>query len=579
MKRTLPKDAVQRLHETAAEYWEILLERNPTMATDLGDHRYDDMLPDYSAEARAEYFGRIHDLVQRFRAIPVEELNGQHATTHAALQSMLDLELAAEPFMDDEWTINPLHGPTTWLAEFSDRQPLHPGDAFERLLARFRGSAKMFATVEERLSVGMAKGMTAPRIGVDRLAAQLRRILATPPERSAFIPSGAPPEGMTAEQFAQRKQQIADVVQAVVYPALQRHMEFLEKTYLPAARTVPGLCAMPGGSEYYRYLIRLYTGRDDTPEEIHEIGRQEIGRLHAEMKEIGRRWCGTSSIREIVQEMKARKDQYLSSREALLEYNRGLLERAQKALPDYFGRLPTRKCEVKPVEQFRELDAPSGFYSRAPDDGTRPAYYYVNTHHPDQRPIFNIEALAFHEAVPGHHLQIAIAQDLHELPAFRRHLGQTAYVEGWALYAERLADEMGLYSSELARFGMLNYQAWRAARLVIDTGIHALGWSREQAIAELLSNTAHAEAEAVIEVDRYICMPGQALSYMIGRMAFDALRSTAETALGPRFDLKRFHDVVLEHGAVPLQTLEGIVARWIESTSVEEQAGREAGAD
>ncbi len=557
------RDAVSQLESVADAYWEILLERNPTMATDLGDHRYDDVLPDYSVEAREAYFSKIHALVDRFRAIVPEGLNGEHATTYAALKSLLDLELAAEPFQDDEWTINPLHGPATWLAEFPEKQPLHPRDAFEKLLARFKGSPKMFETVEERLATGIAKGTTASRIGVERLAAQLRRILGTPPERSAFIPPAPPPEGVTPEQFDGRRQELIEVVREYVYPALARHVDFLEKTYLPVARTTPGLCGIPGGQAYYRYLIKLYTGKEESPETIHEIGREEIRRLHQEMVEIGRRECGATSIRDIVASIQKRTDQYLPDRQALLDYNRGLLERAQARLPGFFGRLPTRRVEVRPVERFRELDAPSGFYSRAPDDGTRPAFYYVNTHHPQQRPIFNLEALAFHEAVPGHHLQIAIAQDLHQLPAFRRHLGQTAYVEGWALYAERLADEMGLYSSEIARLGMLNYQVWRAARLMIDTGIHAMGWSRDKAIAELLACTAHGEPEAVIEVDRYISMPGQALSYMIGRMAIDQLRHTAEAALGSRFDLKQFHDVVLEHGAVPLNTLEGIVARWI----------------
>ncbi len=565
MDKQRTRDAVAKLQATADAYWEILLERNPTMATDLGDHRYDDVLPDYSPEARETYFARIHALVDQFQRIAPEALSGEHATTYEALKSMLELELAAEPFQDDEWTINPLHGPTTWLAEFAEKQPLYPREAFEKLLARFKASPKMFETVEQRLAAGIAKGTTAPRIGVERLAAQLRRILGTPPERSSFVPSGPPPEGMPPDAFDRWRQELVEVVRDYVYPALARHAEFLEKTYLPVARETPGLCGIPGGDAYYRYLIKLYTGKDESPETIHEIGREEIRRLHDEMIEIGRRECGATDIHDIVASIRRRKDQYLPDRDALLAYNRRLLERAQARLPHFFGRLPTRRVEVRPVERFRELDAPSGFYSRAPDDGRRPAYYYVNTHHPDQRPIFNLEALAFHEAVPGHHLQIAIAQDLHELPAFRRHLGQTAYVEGWALYAERLADEMGLYSSHVTRLGMLNYQVWRAARLMIDTGIHTMGWSRDKAIDELLAYTAHGKPEATVEVDRYISMPGQALSYMIGRMAIDDLRRTAESALGPRFDLKRFHDVVLEHGAIPLSTLEGIVQRWIQN--------------
>lgn len=563
MSQRTSSEAAQRLESIAHAYWEALMKRNPVWATDLGDNRYDDLLPDQSMAGRAAYFDELRGIRNELQQLPAGSLSGQPAITHEVLRGMLELELEGEPHLDEQWTLNPLHGPLGVLTDLAERQPVAPRAAFEKLVSRFSKVPAFLQQIEANLREGMGRGQTAARISAERIAAQIRRMLEIPPTSSSFVPP-AKPENMSDADFDALRQELADVVAKHVYPALAAHADFLEQSYLPHARTKPGLCHMPGGAEFYQYLIRMYTGSTDSAQAIHETGREELRRIHDEMRHIAADTLGCRDVREAAERLRGRPDQYLSSREELLDHNRALLERASAALPDYFSLLPTRRCEVRAVESFKEADSPSGYYCHASDDGSRPAYYYVNTYKPEQRPLFNMEALAFHEALPGHHLQIAIAQDL-ELPNFRRHIGQTAFIEGWALYTERLSDEMRLYSSQITRFGMLNYQAWRAARLVIDTGLHALGWGREQAIQEFLSLTAHTEHEATVEVDRYISMPGQALSYMLGRMQFDHLRSTARDRLGSRFDLKEFHARVLENGAVPLASLERIVDRWLTS--------------
>jgi len=567
MSDTTAPDASQHLDAISDRYWDLLLERSPTWATDLGDRRFDDRLQDLSLELRATFFAACRTLKADLVRIPADGLSGQHAITHEVLHTLLDLEIENEAFVDEQWTINPLTGPLFGVTELAERQPVVPRESLHKLVSRFQQVPRLMSQVMDHLRTGIAQGRTAPRMGPERMAAQIRRMLEISPETSAFMPPEVLASSIGAEAYGSIRDELAGVVSRHVYPALAAYGDFLEQTYLPSARVQPGLCAMPDGEAYYQFLIRLYTGSALTAQQIHQIGREELARIHEEMRAIGVDVFGDPDIRNLAERLRSQSDQYLPDRDSLLDHNRALLERAEAALPGYFSRLPARRCEVRAIEPFREMDSPSGYYCHAPDDGSRPAYYYVNTSRPDHRPLYNMEALAFHEAMPGHHLQIAIAQDLEGLPAFRRHTGQTAYIEGWALYSERLSDEMGLYSSRLTRFGMLNYQAWRAARLVIDTGIHALGWSREQAVKEMLHCTAHTEPEAVVEVDRYISMPGQALAYMLGRISIDELRATARERLGNRFDLKEFHSRVLENGAVPLASLRHLIGRWLDASA------------
>lgn len=568
MSRVPDTDAVQKLHQVCDAWWEIQLERNPLWATELGDTRYNDQLQDYGAESRKRYYARAHEIARKFRTISESDLSGQDLVTHEVLTQIIKTELDGEPFRDECWLVNPLHGPWAMITELAERQPTGTDKAMADLLARFNAVPRMFQQLTDALKEGLAEGRVSPRIGPERVCGQITRMLEIPIETSTFIPPREHSPNFTDAQYEAHRQSVIETVKTQVYPALAAFVTFLKDEYLPHSRTEPGLCHMDQGREYYQFLIELYTSRTTTAEEIHRTGLEELTRIHAEMVHIAQETAGLSDIRAFIDWLRARPDQYLTSRDEVVNFNRAAVARAEQALPQMFSRLSASRCQVRPIEAFRESDSPSGYYSHAPEDKSRPAYYYVNTSRPEHRPIYNMEALAFHEAVPGHHLQIALAQELTDLHPVRRHINQTAYVEGWALYSERLCDEFGLYSSPFMRFGMLNYQAWRAARLVVDTGIHALGWSREKALQTMLDNTAHAPNEASIEIDRYICMPGQALSYMTGRMAIDALRREAKSRLGERFDLKAFHARVLENGSLPLATLERVVRHWLDEQGV-----------
>jgi prolyl oligopeptidase len=383
------------------------------------------------------------------------------------------------------------------------------------------------------------------RPAVERVIGQLKSMLATPVEKSPFA----------------AKPSLVPAIADSVYPAFRKMLDFLEKDYLPKARTRDvGLWALPGGKEAYEFRIRLHTTTDLTAEEIHRIGLDELRGIQKEMAAIAK-----GDLKAFMTKLKADPKSFFASREEVLSSATREVAKCKAALPKWFGRLPKNDCEVKAIEDYREKDSVAAFYYPPDEKLTRKGIFYANTYEPASRPKFNMPALAVHEAVPGHHLQIAIAMEIEGLPRFRRQAGFTAFVEGWGLYSERLGDEMGLYETELDRFGMLTYQAWRACRLVVDTGLHALHWTRQQAIDFFMENVALTETEVLNEVDRYIIWPGQALAYMIGKREIFALREEARKALGARFDIREFHDVVLRNGAVPLTTLRAVVRAWASS--------------
>jgi len=313
-------------------------------------------------------------------------------------------------------------------------------------------------------------------------------------------------------------------------------------------------------------MIHAYTALDLSPNDVHATGTREVARIHRELEGLGERALGTRDRAEILKKLRTDPDLYFRTRDEVEEKARQALARAKAAIPRFFGRLPDADCEVVRMEAHEENHSTIAYYRPPAADGSRPGRYYINTSAPETRPRYEAEVLAYHESVPGHHLQIAIAQELDDLPAFRKHLGVTAYTEGWGLYTERLSDEMGLYSDDLDRIGVLSYDAWRACRLVVDTGMHAMGWTRKQAIDFMLANTALAENNIVNEVDRYIAWPGQALAYKIGQLEIRQLRAEAERRLGSRFDLRGFHDAVLENGAVSLETLRTAIDGYIART-------------
>jgi uncharacterized protein (DUF885 family) len=350
-----------------------------------------------------------------------------------------------------------------------------------------------------------------------------------------------------------------------VRPALEKYRAFLSDELRPVARPQEkaGLASLPGGVECYRKMIRVQTSLDLTPEALHQTGLEHVAKFRSDLSELGARVFGTKDVAEIQKRLREDRSMHFATAEEVEAKAQEALDRARAAIPVWFGILPKAPCEVKVIGMHEAPNSTIAYYRRPTIDGSRPGYYMINTYQPETRPRYEAEALAFHESIPGHHLQIAIAQELPGLPAFRKAQGVTAFVEGWGLYSERLADDMGIYSSDIDRLGMLSFDAWRACRLVVDTGMHAMGWSRQQAIDYMIENSVLAENNIVNEVDRYLTWPGQALAYKVGQIEILKLRADARKRLGERFDIRAFHDAVLGNGAVSLPMLRDQVEAWV----------------
>jgi uncharacterized protein (DUF885 family) len=570
---TMPTPAVEAppaspIRAIADAYWEFQMERAPTWATYLGDRRFDDRLPDLSDATHERQLARLRELKAQVEATSSMGLTPQDAVTRDVLLWTLQDELDGEVCRTRLWDINQLDGYQALLPLLPDYHSIETRKNADDLVVRYKKMLRLFGEHIANLQKGLTMGITAPDVVVKRVIEQLTETLKVPAEKSSFMRAAdrLPPTWPQADRDAVRTAML-QAVQGSAYPGLKAYLQFLKTTYLPAARPAVGVSANPDGPRCYAYRIRHSTTLDRDPKALADLGTKELAAIQVQMKAISKSMGGTDDLVAFIAQLKADKSQYVATREGLLDAHRKILERATAALPKAFGLLPARPPEVKPIEEYREREAVAAYYYAGPDDGSRPAIYYVNTYKPETRPLYDAEALAFHEAVPGHHLQISVAQNQKALPHFRREMGPDAYVEGWALYAERLSDEMGLYSSPAARFGMLNLEAWRACRLVIDTGMHAFGWTRQQAIDFLTKNTALPEPEAVNEVDRYIADPGQALAYKVGQLEIVALRDEAKKRLGDRFDLRAFHDRFLEVGAVPLPIARKWMTDWLDGAA------------
>ncbi len=547
----MPSDALRQL---ADEYWEAALRRNPILATFFGDYRYNDRLPDIGPAGRAEEEEDLKQALQRLEPIEHGLPDLEDQITASMLRLSLEAGLAALRLRLDEMAVDQMEGPQVWLLELLNWHPTDTREHVEQLIARYQTFPTFMEQYLENLRDGAGDGRTAPTIAVERVTLQLEAIVATPPAESPLSGGGR----LKLTEMADR---LPPIVERVIYPAYRQFLEFL-RTYTP--RPEPGIWSVTDGAEIYALLASQHTTTSLTPDELHQIGRDDLASIHAEMRAIMRQHGdGAASIRAFTERLIHNPSNLPGSREEIVAESERLLAEAQAALPRAFGRLPRTPCIVKPIEDFRERDAPAAYYFQPSADGSRPGTFYVNTFEPSARPRHTLPALAFHEGVPGHHLQIALAQETQDIPAFRRYsagwLGN-AFVEGWALYTERLADELGLYPDARARFGMLGYQAWRACRLVVDTGIHHLRWPREQAIEFFFDNVGLSERETVNEVDRYIVWPGQALAYKIGQREIERVRRDLQNGSGSaNFDLRAFHDALLSHAAVPLSTLRLIV--------------------
>lgn len=567
-----PPAALARVSD---EYWRERLRVSPLWATYLGDRSRDADLHDPSDVEHERHLAALRGFRAQLGRIDRAKLGEQERITADVLDLELSNALELEVCRERLWTIDPLNGPQVTFPELPSYHTVKDEKNARDLGLRYRAMKKWYEQHAANLRRGVAGKRVAPRIVIEKVRVQLDGQLAIPPEKSPYYADavkGFPAEWSPDVRASVEKELLASVKEGV-YPGLQAFRDVIVKELLPAARDTIAVTAMPDGAACYEARVRASTGTAKTPDELHQLGLDEVARIRAEMTAIIRSGRGGTDVRWFLDELKKRPEQYLKSEEQLLDYNRALVKRATDALPRAFTRLPKTPIELKPIEAFRAKESPAGYYYNAPKDGSRPAYYYLNTHDPASRPLYNMAALAFHEAVPGHHLQIALANENEALPEFQRQLGQTAFVEGWALYSEGLAGELGLYLTREEKLGALGYESWRAVRLVVDTGMHAKGWSRDKALRYFLENTTHSEGEAIAEIDRYITWPGQALAYKVGQLEIRAMRADAEKALGPKFDLRAFHDRLLSHGAVPMTTARRDIEAWIAETKAKASPG------
>jgi uncharacterized protein (DUF885 family) len=558
--------AATALADLAAEHWEAYLAAHPYDATVIGERRFDAFLDDESPAGVAARQAALAGYRARAIAIDPEGLSEADRLTRSVLIEAIDAEAATLRSGLHAWTVDPVQGPHILFMGLPPLQPISTVAEGQAFIARVRAMAGYLDVHMANLRGSLADGRVAVHEPVAKLIATLEGMASKPLESWAILdPIHEPHDEWAAADLEDFRGDLLTAVREGLSPAFARYRDLLANEILPVARSndKPGIMHLAGGVEAYRLLIKAHTSLDRSAQEVHDIGLAEVARIRAETVTLGERLFGTTDYASTVDRMHTDRTLYYSTRDEVLDDARRAMAKARAAIPGWFGILPKADCVVLPIAEHEEAHSVLGYYWQPAADGSRPGQYYLNTRLPERRPRYESEALAYHESIPGHHLQIAIAQELTGLPEFRRHLGVTAFDEGWGLYTERLADEMGLYSSDLDRLGILAFDAWRACRLVLDTGIHALGWTRQQAIDFMRENSPVMEENIVNEVDRYIVWPGQALAYKIGQLEILRLRAWAEAELGERFDIRAFHDAVLSHGAVPLPTLDDLVARYV----------------
>ncbi|HEU4561541.1 MAG TPA: DUF885 domain-containing protein [Longimicrobium sp.] len=555
----------QRLHRVFDESWQTQLRENPLMATRMGIHTANDRLEETGLAAEARRLEQVRGFLAAIRAIPRDSLPREEQINRDIFERGLRLAIESAELGDHLIPITNREGFHTYFPELHESVPLRTPQDYRNYIARLRAFRPLAGGYIEVMREGVRRGMVLPRVSLEGIEGTLEPHIVTDPTQSllwkpfANYPATVPESERAALTVAGR----AAILEGVA-AGYRDFLQFIQREYRPAARPGFGASELPNGRAYYDFLVRQYTTLDSaTAEGVHQTGLREVARLRAEMDSVMRATGFTGTFAEFVHFLRTDPRFYVTTPEELLERNALFLKRMDGELPRLFGRLPRMTYGIRTIPDYIAPRTTTAYYGRPSGDGTRSGTYWVNVHDLKSRPTYEIEALASHEAVPGHHLQIALQQELADMPNFRRYGGVTAFVEGWALYSESLGKELGFYRDPYSEFGRLSYEMWRACRLVVDTGMHAKGWTRQQAIDFMAANSALTMTNITNEVDRYIAWPGQALAYKTGQMKIRELRTQAERELGPKFDVRRFHDTVLGSGAVPLGVLEDNIRLWI----------------
>jgi len=561
--QTSVETRLHQLHSLFDEQWEYELRADPEFATGLGDKRYNDRLSDHSPAFYQSELQQQHEFLLRFEAIDPAGFPQQDALSRTLMIRQLREEIEGAQFKSWEMPVNQMGGPHLNLPDLVSLTPFNTVADYDNYIARLRQIPRVFEQVTANMRQGMKDGLMPPKYLLEKVAAESDELASKTGDAGPFAkPVKEFPAAISPADEKRLRESVLAIISSQIIPAYQHFAAFVREEYAPQGRTGPGVWALPDGAARYRFAIRRITTTDLTADQIHELGLRQIAETEAQMLAVADK-LGFKDLASLNDHIKHERSFYAKSGEQVLDLYAKYAREMEAELPRLFGHLPKSKLVVVPMEAARSRNAVPADYTEGSADGSRPGRINVNEWDPDHRLLLNVEAIAYHEGVPGHHLQISLAQELPDLPQFRRHAGYTAFVEGWALYSERLGVEVGRYQDAYSDYGRLENEMWRAIRLVIDTGVHEKHWSRDQMVDYFHRYTAMDEPNVQSEVDRYIAWPGQALAYKLGQLEILKLRDEARQKLGPRFDLRVFHDEVLGNGALPLDVLDSEVKAWI----------------
>ena len=551
-----------------AEYWEESLKLNPINATFIGDKRYNDQLPNFfSADYRKQTGEFNRRWLQRLQGLDVSKVEGQARLSHEILVESLQEQIAGEAFPDWQQPINQFFSVPNYivmLGSGSSAQPFKTVKDYDDWLARAGKVPALFEQAIANMREGVQAGVVQPRLLMQKVLPQLDGVVSDDPQKTPFW---GPISNLPADFSDADKKRLTEAYTAMInqqlVPAFRGLRTYLADEYIPVARETHGRGALPNGAEWYAHLAKSTTTTSLTPAKIHQIGLDEVARLRTELEQLKTEVGFEGDLKSFFKYMSTDPKFTFKSEDAILKDYRDLEAKVNQKVPELFSLMPKAAFEIRPVEAFRAASEAAGSYMSPSEDGTRPGIFYLNTYDLPARKSWARDSLYLHEAIPGHHFQLALQQELEGVPAFRRFGGQTAYIEGWGLYAESLGKELGVYADPYQRFGQLSAEIWRAIRLVVDTGLHSKGWTREQVLEYMHDNSGLSETDAIAEAERYMAIPGQALAYKIGQLKITELRNKAQQELGDKFDIREFHAQVLGDGSLPLAVLETKIDRWL----------------
>jgi uncharacterized protein (DUF885 family) len=557
------EDRRAALNALFSEYWEAYLARSPEFASTIGDKRWNDKLSDFSVEAVNAWLAREQNWLLKLASIEPEGLSEEEKLSREMLMRRFLEDGEGARFKEWEMPVNQMDGIQIDYPQLVAELSFDTVKDYDDWIARLHAIPHAFTQVTTNMAIGVDDGRVPPKFLLEKVLEQVKEMAAQKPEETPFaLPLKKFPASISAAEQTRIKTEMLAAITREVLPAYTRFARYLEVSYVPAGRSEPGISALADGAAYYQFLIKQTTTTDLTAEQIHQIGLDEVKKDEAEMEAIAEK-LGFKDLAALRASLKTNAKMKPASADALLAAYRGYLGPMQAKLPELFGRLPKARFEVVPVPDYMAKTAPDAYYEEGAPDGSRPGRLFINTYNATDRDLEDVESTAYHEGIPGHHMQISIAQELGGIPEFRKYEDYTAFVEGWALYAERLGKDVGFYQDPYSDYGRLENDIWRAIRLVVDTGVHSEHWTRQQMVDYFHEHSSISETSVQAEVDRYIAWPSQALAYKVGQRKILELRARAQKELGEKFDIRAFHDEVIGAGALPLDLLEARIDAWI----------------